>query len=366
MNRKAAGKTVTDPSPAPVLPTRRALLAWFQGSARSLPWRGHPSPYEVWVSEVMLQQTQIATVIPFYKRFLATFPTMESLARAPLERVLEVWSGMGYYRRARNLHAAARKALRDFKGAFPADYRQARSLPGVGDYTARAVLSIAYEQPYAVMDGNVARVVARLEAIPGNPGQPEFRRAVERVLDQWLSRRKPGVFNQALMELGQTICLPRAPQCPACPLGRWCAARRQGRTEAFPASKPRRRTELHHLAAALLKSRGRIGLVRGLDDGLLLDLWNFPAAFGRSCTSATTNLRKKLAELTGGPVKLSPPVAELRHNITFRSIRVHLLPAEISGGLKSLGWFRIERLPGAAVSQLAHKIARRLKEVEIS
>jgi A/G-specific adenine glycosylase len=308
----------------------------------------------------MLQQTQVATVIPYYRRFLQAFPTMESLAKAPLERVLEVWSGMGYYRRARNLHRAARAAVERFNANFPADYRQARTLPGVGDYTARAVLSIAYNQPYAVMDGNVARVVARLAAIPGNPGQPQFRLTVERMLGDLLSRRKPGAFNQALMELGQTVCLPRAPRCPACPIRKWCAARHQGRPENFPQPKPRRKTELHHLAAAILKSRGRVALARGLDDRLLLDLWNFPSAFGPSPEKAAANLRKKLGGLARGPVRLGASLGEVHHQITFRSIQVHLYPAEIAEGRNSLHWFSPRGLESAAVSQLARKIAQRL------
>ena len=187
---------------------RSALLRWFQRRARELPWRKTHSPYPIWVSEVMLQQTQVATVIPYYLRFLRAFPTVKRLAQARRERVLELWSGLGYYRRARNLHDAARIVSQNFGGRFPRDYFQARALPGIGDYTARAVLSIAFNQPYAVTDGNVARVVARLNAREGNIHQPSFRSAVGRELDQLLSRRQPGNFNQAMMELGQTVCLP--------------------------------------------------------------------------------------------------------------------------------------------------------------
>jgi A/G-specific adenine glycosylase len=310
----------------------------------------------------MLQQTQIATVIPYYQRFLLAFPTLETLARAPLERVLEVWSGMGYYRRARDLRRTAQVVLRKFDGAFPTDYHLARSLPGVGDYTARAVLSIAYNLPYAVMDGNVGRVMARLLAIPAGQGQPEFLRMAQRELDRLLSRRRPGAFNQALMELGQTVCLPRAPRCPACPLRKWCAGYRQGRPEVYPAPKTRRRAQPHFLAAAVIRRRGRIGLVRGLDDGLLLDLWNFPSAFGSSRSIAARNLRKKLAELIRGPVRLGAVVGEVRHNITFRSIRVNIYLTQGCEGGNSLRWFPVARLKDAAVSQLARKVAHQIKE----
>lgn len=310
----------------------------------------------------MLQQTQVATVIPYYLRFVRAFPTIPSLARAPLEKVLECWSGLGYYRRARNLHQAARVALEKFGGRFPADYRQARSLPGIGDYTARAVLSIACNQPYAVMDGNVARVLARWLALGGSLNQQRFRRAVEQELGRLLSRRRPGAFNQALMELGQTVCLPRVPRCTRCPLREGCAARRAGHPEDYPKPRPRPPTQLHYLATAVIRRRGRIALARGLDEGLLLDLWNFPSAFGSSRADALRHLQEKLAALGHGPVRSGPPVGEVRHNITFRAIRVHIYPAEISNGRNSVRWFTPARLAQGAVSQLARKIFEKLEE----
>ena len=313
----------------------------------------------------MLQQTQVATVIPFYFKFLRAFPTLEKLAQAPLERVLELWSGLGYYRRARNLHAAARLVSRKFGGRIPADYHQARSLPGIGDYTARAILSIAYQQPFAVMDGNVSRVVARLKAFQGSINQPRFRLAVEQELERLLSRRKPGNFNQALMELGQTVCLPRAPRCSVCPIRKWCMAYRLKTPEAYPAPRPRRTTELHYLATAVIRRKSRVALIRGLDSGLLPDLWNFPAAFGSTRAGALRHLQEKLSALTGGVagvVKICPPLAEVRHTITHRSIRAHVYPAEVRGNVRSnsVKWFTPARLGRSAVSQLARKISARL------
>ena len=245
----------------------------------------------------------------------------------------------------------------NFGGRFPRGYEQARSLPGVGDYTARAVLSIAYNLPYAVVDGNVARVMSRLGAIKGRPGDSDFRRAVASDLDRLMSRRQPGDFNQALMELGQTVCLPRAPRCNVCPLRKWCRARRLDRQESFPAPKPRRTPEASHLAVAVIVRRRRIALVRGLGDGLLADMWNFPSAFGRTRTDARLNLRRKLEASERHPVSLGKPLGELRHNITFRSIRVHLFAAEVRYGLKPLEWFPFSKLPEAAISQLARKIS---------
>jgi A/G-specific adenine glycosylase len=310
----------------------------------------------------MLQQTQVPAVIPYFHRFLQAFPSVEKLARAPLERVLELWSGLGYYRRARTLHKAAQRIAHHFSGRFPDSYHLARSLPGVGDYTARAVLSIAYNQPYAVLDGNVARVMARIRARRGNLHQARFRRAVERDLDGLLSRRRPGDFNQALMELGQMICLPRGPKCALCPLRSYCRAYGLGKPEAFPEPRPRRPSELHYLATAIIRCGGKVVLVRGLDDGLLGDLWNFPAAFGSSAAEAEGRLAAKLATLVKGNVRLGEQIAELNHGITFRSIRVGLYHTEISGRLAapSWRWFPPQALPKAAISTLARKITKRL------
>lgn len=304
----------------------------------------------------MLQQTQVATVIPYYRRFLKAFPTVSALAAAPVDRVLELWSGLGYYRRARNLHRCAQIMAKEFGGRFPADYEQARSLPGVGDYTARALLSIAYNLPYAVMDGNVARVVARLGAFTGGPGDPSFRRAAATELERLLSRRQPGNFNQALMELGQTVCLPRAPRCGACPLRYWCSAFRQGRPESFPASKPRRAAEAHHLAVAVVARGNRLALVRGLDEGLLRDMWNFPSAFGRSRDTAMHRLRKKLESLANEPVELGESLGELRHNITYRAIQVHLVCAEFQSTHDAFHWLSKSQMRRGAISKLARKV----------
>jgi A/G-specific adenine glycosylase len=341
---------------------RSALLAWFRRNARSLPWRRSRDPYAIWVSEVMLQQTQVATVIPYYQRFLEAFPTVAELARARLERVLKLWSGLGYYRRARHLHQAARELIRSFDGAFVRDYRQLRSLPGIGDYTARAILSIAFNLPYTLLDGNVARVISRLAALQGNLHQPGFRRAVEAQLERLLSPRSPGDFNQALMELGQTLCLPRAPGCAACPVRSWCRGYKSGRAQLYPQPRPRRAAESHYLAAAILRRGHRVAMIRGLGDGLLDDLWNFPSAFGRSRAEALARLRHKLAGFGSSSLTLGDSIAELHHGITYRSIRIHAYLAEISHPCRknSLRWFPISSLRQAAISQLARKIAQQV------
>ena len=341
---------------------RRSLLRWYQRRSRALPWRKSRNPYTIWVSEIMLQQTQIETVIPYYQRFIREFPTVSRLAEAPLERVLELWSGLGYYRRARNLHRAAQELVEKHKGLFPRELKQALLLPGVGDYTAKAVLSIAYNQPYAVLDGNVARVMARFLALRGNLHQPRFRRRIEENLESLLSRRSPGNFNQAVMELGQTVCLPRSPRCPVCPLRKWCRGFQSGGAESYPQPRPRRQAEQWHLATAVLRKNQQIMLVRGLDDGLLGDLWNFPSALGRDNSEALAQLKEKLCSLLGTAPSLKGPEHKLRHNITHRSIQVHvykgILNSRTTG--KRFRWFHPRSVGQAAVSQLARKIAGKL------
>ena len=351
---------------------RRLLLGWFRRNRASLPWRETRDPYRVWVSEVMLQQTRIAAVIPYYKRFLREFPTVEELAHSRRERVLKFWAGMGYYRRAENLHRAARILVREFDGKFPGDFDKAKQLPGIGDYTARAVLSIAYKRPLAVLDGNGARVISRLVRLSGDPSGSAFQRAVGERLDALLSRREPGNFNQAIMELGQRVCLPRAPHCPRCPLRRFCQAVHSGDAERFPTARKKSATKRLSLASLLVRSGSRVLMIRGLEDGLLGGLWNFPSTFGNNRKEALDRLRKGVAKSVGGRISSEAPIASLEHHITFRKIRVDIYRASVKrrrvkhgqagggrlGSANASRWMELKILEGAAVSALARKIAR--------
>jgi A/G-specific adenine glycosylase len=239
---------------------RTALLAWYDQVKRPLPWRRSRDPYRIWVAEVMLQQTRIQVVMPAYRRFLRAFPTLARLAQAEEEQVLSLWSGLGYYTRARALHRAAR-LLHERRETFPRDYGEARRLPGVGGYTAAAVLSIAYGGAHAAVDGNVVRVLSRLARLPRPDagGQPHGALA-----DELLDRARPGDWNQAIMELGETVCLPKKPRCGECPLSRWCEARRRGEVERYPRPRPRRAVERVALRLTVVRDRsGRLLLERG-------------------------------------------------------------------------------------------------------
>jgi len=307
---------------------QRRLLAWYRRHRRALPWRSGREPYRIWVAEIMLQQTRIAAVLPYYRRFLSQFPSVRALAQARQQQVLQLWSGLGYYSRARNLHRAAREIARRHKGSFPRTLAAALDLPGVGRYTAAAVLSIAYDAPLAALDGNVARVLARLGAVRGNLRAPHRWRQLADAAQHLLAASAPGDWNQALMELGETICTPRAPRCEACPVSQWCLARARNLTGSIPAPRRKRASVRVRIAAAILRDpRGRTVLVRepgAHDQALFSRLWQFPAV------EVAHNPERKLAAHLGETLGLDGPSLEIealpaaRHGVTFR--HVTLLP----------------------------------------
>lgn len=264
---------------AAVVPERTAqrLLDWYGRSGRDLPWRNTRDPYPVWLSEIMLQQTGVDTVIPYYQRFLSTFPTVAELAAAPLERVLELWAGLGYYSRARNLHAAARQVLAEHDGRFPANAAALMALPGVGRSTAGAIMSIAFDRPVPILDGNVRRVLCRLYGIDQDPR----RRAVENRLWELAAAltptERPHDYAQAIMDLGATLCTPRRPLCDPCPLAFCCAARASGRQTELPVRGPKKTVPQVVQVALLLSCRGHYLVRRRPLEGMLGGLWEFPA-----------------------------------------------------------------------------------------
>ena len=263
------------------------LLAWYDGHRRILPWREEVSPYRTWVSEIMLQQTRVAAVLPYFDRFLAALPDTAALAAVDEEKLLKLWEGLGYYSRARNLRRAAGEILERFGGVFPDSYEALRSLPGIGDYTAGAILSIAFGKAVPAVDGNVLRIVARVTGSDGDIMDAAVRKQFRALVAESMSAERPGAYNQALMDLGATVCLPGAPDCGACPAADFCAARRSGRTGELPvrsAKKPRRTEE----KTVLLLLRGdRAALRKRPAEGLLAGLWEFPWLSGARTESET-------------------------------------------------------------------------------
>ena len=252
---------------------RQNLLAWYKKAQRDLPWRRTRDPYAIWISEVMLQQTRVAAVIPYYHRFLKRFPTLESLAAASEADLLACWSGLGYYSRARNLQ----KAACQMKNTFPKDYESIRALAGVGDYTAAAVGSIAFGLPHAVLDGNVIRVLSRLSNNVGDVGAVSTRRRLQVMADDLLDRTRPGTFNQAVMELGAVVCLPKQPQCLLCPIAEWCEARVAGTENLLPVKlrKPDP-VKLERTLLVIQKDGGVLMWRRPADSRKLAGFWELP------------------------------------------------------------------------------------------
>jgi A/G-specific adenine glycosylase len=304
---------------------RRRLLDWYYRHRRDLPWRRTRDPYRVWVSEVMLQQTTVKTVVPYYHRFLERFPTPVALAAAPEQDVLAAWSGLGYYHRARNLQRGAKHVLDHHHGQFPGTLEAALAIPGVGLYTASAVLSIAHDVPLPVVDGNVRRVLARLLALRG----PEWRKdaAFYNRADELLDRQAPGDWNQAVMELGATVCVPRKPACPACPLRTLCAAFALGLQDELPESRGRRAPVDVTVAAALVERDGRVLLVRRGEGRLMGRMWEVPQTSLES--HGLRDLARELKERHGLDLTPGPLVARGRHAITFHRIRLEAYRARL-------------------------------------
>lgn len=316
---------------------RRTLLEWFDAARRDLPWRSTRDPYRIWVSEIMLQQTRAAAVIPYYARFLERFPTVDALAAASEDKVLAAWAGLGYYSRARNLQKAAREIVA--RGSFPEDYASVRAMPGVGDYTAAAIASIAFGLPHAALDGNVLRVLARLGNDASNVASPAAKRRFAARAEELLDRRRPGDFNQAMMELGATVCLPRQPRCGECPVAPFCEGRKAGTAAQLPVKGPRpvmRRVE-HTLL--VVRRNGRLLMwQRAPDSARLAGFWEMP----------------RPEHLPG--VKIGEPFFMFRHSITNSSYVFAVAPGGWKGRTPSqLKWLETGKLKDLALSTTTRK-----------
>ena len=361
---------VRSTAPIPAVPFRSRLLAWYDAHARDLPWRKDRDAYRVWVSEIMLQQTRVAAVMEHYRKFLQRFPSVQKLAAARESSVLAAWSGLGYYRRARMLHAAAKVIAKERDGKFPESASALRDLPGVGRYTAAAIASIAFGQPVAVVDGNVARVLERLcgTAVAGEKAW--------QTAEDLLERERPGDFNQAMMELGATVCTPRAPACVTCPVVELCATRGERTSRAKPARQ--RKREIHY---ALASRHGSVLLVqRSKDLWLMPGMWELPEIeagllLGKKKQISRCARKDKLEGAGNDKVKGVARNGEingtrnekhllftLRHSITVTDYTVRVwqvpAPAAVEGN-----WVALERARSLALTGLARKILQRASNI---
>ncbi len=331
---------------------RRRLLAWYRNHRRPLPWRETTHPYPVWISEVMLQQTTVNTVLPFYRRFMERFPDLRDLARSDLHDVLMIWEGLGYYARARNLHRAARIVRDHHGGVVPADLTALRHLPGVGDYIAAAVMSIAFGQPYAVVDGNVKRVLARLLLIEAPVNQPAAHKTFTAAASRLLDVSQPGIFNQAMMELGALICTPRRPACSDCPVKVHCLADRDGRVGDFPKRLQRPPTPLHHVAVGVVFKADQVLITRRRLDGLLGGLWEFPGGRVKDGETPQSACVREIREEVNLRVAIDSRVARIRHAYTHFKIVMDVYRCRyVSGEVRLTGptdhrWVQLDELAG--------------------
>jgi len=354
------------PAILPVSPARRAalrrrLLAWYDRERRDLPWRapqGQADPYRAWLAEVMLQQTRVEAVLPYYRRFLARFPSLPALATAAEEEVLELWSGLGYYARGRNLLRAARQALARH-GGLPADLAALRALPGFGPYTAGALASIAFGLRAPAVDGNAARVLARLFRVEGRPEAPAGRRRIAALAEALVPEGRPGDWNQALMELGATVC-GRVPACGRCPVAPLCLARRAGAERRIPPPRRRPRVRLLELACAAARRGPRLLLARRASKGLLGGLWELPSAPVGEGQAPREALRRALAEEHGLDLAVGAEVAAVERLLTHRRLRLVAYACRAAPGAAlgpALRWARPAELEGMALSTAMRALA---------
>jgi A/G-specific adenine glycosylase len=338
----------------------RDLLAWYDREQRDLPWRRAPSAYRTLVSELMLQQTVVATVVPYFERFLARFPSIKDLAAAGEDEVMTLWSGLGYYRRARHLHQAARIVVDEMQGELPSREADLRRLPGIGEYTAAAVAAIAFGQATLPVDGNVSRVLARLGGERASIDQASTRARLREAGQILVPHHRPGDFAQAMMELGALCCTPRAPACGVCPVARFCQARARGATDVIPvrAKKPSRRRL--DLVAVAVKRGGRLLLQQRPATGLLAKTWALPLQDLRKRTPAQ-GARAVLSELGLRPEGVPASLGEIRHVFTHRDATVRVLCARARGRVvrADVRWVHAHELDALPLSSFGRKMIER-------
>jgi A/G-specific adenine glycosylase len=350
------------------------LLGWWDADHADLPWRSTRDPYTIWVSEIMLQQTQITTVIPYYERWLARFPTVQDLAAASLDEVLKLWEGLGYYSRARNMYAAAQTIVAEWNGRFPPTAAQLQTLKGIGRYTAGAIASIAYDEPVPVLDGNVIRVLSRLTDLPDDVTTTATKKALWQIAADLVPAQRPGDYNQALMELGQTICLAQNPRCLLCPLTQQCLARQRGTQMDRPVKPPRKNTPHYDVVAGIIwqngnrEADGKFLIAQRPLQGLLGGLWEFPGGKQEDGETLPEALQREIQEELAMDIQVGDFQTSVKHAYTHFRITLHAFHAShLSGepqhiGVKDHAWVTLAELDNYAFAVTDLKIIASLKQ----
>lgn len=330
------------------------LIDWYHTEFRDLPWRRTKNAYAIWVSEIMLQQTQVKTVIPYYERFLQRFPALKDLAQSDLSDLLKIWEGLGYYARARNMRKAAQVILKHHKGIFPNTLKAVKALPGVGTYTAAAILSIAFDQDLPVVDGNVNRVLCRVFRIDVDPKSPSGKKKMHELAEQMLARGRAGIYNQALMELGALICTPRSPKCQLCPVSELCEARLHGERDKYPVKSPKPKRPHYPIAAGLVWNETKLLIDRRRENAMLGGLWEFPGGKIKPGETPQQAVQREVMEELGIVVHVDDFFITVEHGYTHFTITLHVYNCHyMSGEPQPLGcadwkWVKPQQLPDFA------------------
>jgi A/G-specific adenine glycosylase len=348
---------------------RADLLRWYGESAADLPWRRARDAYRVWLSEIMLQQTQVTTVVPYFERFIAALPTVRDVAAAPLDQVLKLWEGLGYYSRARNLHRAAQMVVTDYGGEFPTTAGVLQRLPGIGRYTAHAIASICHDEAVAVLDGNVMRVLARLHDLPDDITRTQTQHQLWSWATALLPPDAPGDHNQAMMELGRMICRPRQPMCLICPVQRHCAAFAAGTQTQRPVKAARAQTPHYDVTAGVIRNAsGLILIAQRPADGLLGGLWEFPGGKLEAGETLEACLKRELREELAIEVDVLEPITTVRHAFTHFRITLHAFDCRHRGGEpQALGcaawqWVTLDELSRFAFGRADQRVIEHLNQ----
>ena len=350
-------------------PFAERLLEWYAAHARRLPWRGHPDPYAVWVAEVMLQQTRVETVIPYFERWMARFPTLETLAAASQGEVLGAWEGLGYYSRARNLQRAAQIVVTEHSGELPRQAKALRRLPGIGRYTAAAISSTAFGLDEATLDGNIRRVLARVFDIRQPARSPEGERRLWELAAVHLPPGRAGDYNQALMDLGATVCTPRAPDCPRCPLKDLCAACALGVQDQRPVSQAKPPLPHHIVTAAVIQRDGQVLIAQRPPQGLLGGLWEFPGGKVQPGEQLVACLQREIGEELGAEIEVGGALGVYRHAYTHFRVTLHAFSCTLLDGEprnlqhSALSWVAPTALRDYPMGKIDRLIANQLSEI---
>ncbi|TVQ03567.1 MAG: A/G-specific adenine glycosylase [Balneolaceae bacterium] len=309
------------------------LAAWYQANKRDLPWRRTDDPYKIWVSEIMLQQTRVETVIPYFRRFVEVFPTVFHLAAASQQQVLKCWEGLGYYSRGRNLHQAAKTVVEDFDGKIPSTHKEISKLKGIGPYSAAAILSIAFNRKYAVVDGNVIRVITRFYGIPDDIRKETTKKHVQELADDLIDGNNPGDFNQAVMELGALICTPKNPACHLCPVSQYCISLQRMETDVIPYKSPSKKIPHKEIAVGLIvNEKNELLIALRPNNSMLGGLWEFPGGKREQNETLQETVIRELKEELGVDVEIYSKFRDLKHTYSHFKITLHAFWCKIING----------------------------------